>query len=162
MKRETAARLVSLAGGIIALAVMWQAVRFCQGLIGAPILDLFNELWREAKGQQADAQPLFSPLGDLFAMGAHYFGGIAHWVGLGGLVLALTVPCERIVEVGWSQYRAEQREANELARQAAQRQALKDRRRELRRKVLERQEPRKSSFSFGSFLLGLMIGSFFL
>lgn len=162
MKRETAANLVRLAGGIIALAVMWQAVRFCQGLIGAPLLDLFSELWREASGQQADAEPLFSPFGNLFAMGGHYLGGIAHWVGLGGLVLALSLTCERIVEVGWAQYRAEQREDAKLARQAAERQALKDRRRELRRKVIERREPSKSSFSFGSFLLGLMIGSFFL
>ncbi|WP_407215844.1 hypothetical protein [Enterobacter hormaechei] len=66
----------------------------------------------------------------------------------------------RVVAVGWHQFRVEAREAAEAARIAQERQAAKDRRRELRRKVIEAREPRKSSGVF-PFLIGLLLGSFF-
>lgn len=155
MNRKTISNIVGLVGCIASLAVGWQAVRFCQGDIGAPLLDLFNSVWHKPKDVDGS---LFSPLGTL-ALGFYYIGGISHWIALGGLGLYLSETCRRIVEVGWTQYRSEEREASELAQQQAERQALKDRRRELRRKLNEAQQPRKSSsFSFASFLIGLIAG----
>ncbi|WP_175804249.1 hypothetical protein [Burkholderia cenocepacia] len=39
MNREYVAKAIEITGALFGLAIAYQAVRFCQGVIGAPILD---------------------------------------------------------------------------------------------------------------------------
>ncbi|CZZ74151.1 hypothetical protein [Enterobacter hormaechei] len=169
MERTTAAKVINAVSLVAMLAVMWQAVRFVMGDIGNPVAPVFEfviHTMREGAGlpSEAPASVLsggpFRGLLEGFQSLMTWAFGFAIW-----LVAALIVghsgkAAARVVLIGWQQYRAEQREAREAARIAAERQAIKDRRRELRRKVIEAREPRKSS-GFGPFLIGLLLGSFF-
>ncbi|HFQ2053234.1 TPA: hypothetical protein ACPWNY_005916 [Pseudomonas aeruginosa] len=150
--RTTVARTIEFASAIAALAVIWQSFRFAMGDIGnvaAPIFDLLPQ------------SPTDSISGSIHALFRALLG-FACWFVLAGCVVQAGRIISRVVQVGWRQYWAERREAQQKERVAAERQAAKYRRRKLRRKAMELREPRKSSISFGSFLLGLIIGGFFL
>ncbi|HCW2870564.1 TPA: hypothetical protein OXB44_005377 [Escherichia coli] len=163
MKRETAASAVKLAFNAAALCLAWQAVRFCLGDIGNVMVPFFDFI-RYLSGVESTPEPtgfIGAIAGGTTTLVQGLFGFVA-WLMMAAWVVAFGGHAERIVSVGWHQYRAEEREASEAARVAQERQAAKDRRRELRRKVLEAREPRRGSSGFFPFLLGLLIGSLFL
>ncbi|EJG5355168.1 hypothetical protein [Pseudomonas juntendi] len=171
MERATAAKVINGVSLVAMLAVMWQAVRFVMGDIGNPVAPVFEfvvHTMREGAGLPSEA-PASAVWGGPFTGLLEGFQSLMVWA-FGfviWLIAALMVghsgkAAARVVLVGWQQYRAEQREAREAARIAAERQAAKDRRRELRRKVLEAREPRRGSSGILSFVLGALFGSFFL
>lgn len=171
MERTTVAKAVHAASLVAMLTLLWQAVRFAMGDIGNPIAPVFEfvaHTMREGAGlpPEAPAGALaggpFSGLLEGFQVLLLWGLGMAVWGIAAMIVGVLGSAAARVVLVGWQQYRAEQREAREAARIAAERQAAKDRRRELRRKVLEAREPRRGSSGILSFVLGALFGSFFL
>ena len=168
MQRAKIAMAIHAFSVVAMLAVAWQAARFAMGDIGnvaLPMFELFDhglQSMASDSGEHA-SEPVFSPLGDLFDMvraGVIWFAGFMVWLMAAVIVGELGKVAARVAAVGWHQYRTEAREAAEAARIAQERQAAKDRRRELRRKVIEAREPRKSSGVF-PFLIGLLLGSFF-
>lgn len=161
MQRTTAARAVSLVALVISLTAAWQAVRFCQGNIGAPVFDQLYAFIQEATGNTGTAAPDLSRLSYWLGRLYYYLGGILTWLGIAAFVATGGKAAARIVEVGFDQYRAERREAIQEAQRLAEIEAARERRRELRRKRIEMLQPKVPSFSFGSFLLGLSIGMFF-
>lgn len=163
MGRTTAPKVIHVITLVAILAVGWQAVRFMMGDIGNPVAPVF-----EAAGLPSVLPPgelLGGPLSALldgFQSIMVWGFGLAVWGGAALVVSQFGNSAARVVQFGWQQYRAEQREAHEAARIAAKRQAAKDRRRELRRKVLEAREPRRGSSGILPFALGVLFGSFFL
>ncbi|ELH0920364.1 hypothetical protein ROT28_004603 [Salmonella enterica] len=168
MERAKIAMGIHAVSVVAALAVAWQAVRFAMGDIGNVTLPVFELLGHGVQSMASDSAqqssgPGFSPLGDLFDMmraGVVWLAGFMAWLMVAVIVGELGKVAARVAAVGWHQYRTEAREAAEAARIAQERQAAKDRRRDLRRKVIEAREPRKSSGLF-PFLIGLLLGSFF-
>ncbi|HFG3220798.1 TPA: hypothetical protein ACGGJZ_003512 [Escherichia coli] len=168
MQRAKIAMAVHTVSVVAMLAVAWQAVRFAMGDIGNVTLPVFELFDHGVQSMASDSTEHvsgsgFSPFGDLSDMlraGVVWFAGFMVWLMAAVIVGELGKVAARVAAVGWHQYRAEAREAAEAARIAQERQAAKDRRRELRRKVIEAREPRKSS-GFGPFLIGLLLGSFF-
>ncbi len=165
MGRTSAVKFIHASKLLVMLVVGWQAVRFIMGDIGYPVVPLFEFV--SAPSPDATGELPGSPLSSLvdrfqFQSIIAWGLGIAFW---GSAVLVVSQFgnfAARVVQIGWQQYRAEQREAHEAARKAAQRQAAKDRRRELRRKVLEAREPRRGVSGVLPFALGVLFGSFFL
>ena len=148
------------------LAVAWQAIRFAKGDIGnvtLPVFELFDHTMQTMASTSSEQESMswFSPFGELLRAGVVWLAGFMVWLMAAVIVGKLGEVAARVAAVGWQQYRTEAREAAEAARIAQERQAAKDRRRKLRRKVIEAQEPRKSSGVF-PFLMGLLLGSFFL
>lgn len=166
MQRTTAADAVKVVTGIAALAVAWQAIRFCLGDIGnvtTPVFEAVGHAMGTAYGQPETVDH-FNPLASMAELGLgliQWLMGFVVWIFAAVAVVGIGNTIARVLTVGWHQYRIEQREAQEAARIAAERQAAKDRRRELRRKVLEAREPRRGSSGFFSFVVGVMLGAFF-
>lgn len=151
--KKLIAGAMELSGAIACLVVMWQAVRFCKGEIGAPVVDWYF-------GRMADffGGPLYpdSPITWLLT-GIHYVLGVAVWCWIGALVLATMRDGARIYMVGYKQYREEARAAAEKERGRARIEAARERRRELRRRA----SGVKSGLSVTSIVLGVIIGSIF-
>lgn len=171
MSRASAAKTIKATTGVAVLVVIWQAVRFTMGDIAnpaAPIFDFLNNTMRESVGLSSEVSadmltrgPFAGLLGGLEAV-MSWMVGVSVWVFAAVFVGSIGKRAARVVLVGGKQYRAEQREAHEAYRIAAERQAIKDRRRKLRRKALEAREPRRASSGVFPFLLGALFGSFFL
>ncbi|EJS7522898.1 hypothetical protein NWJ54_004527 [Salmonella enterica] len=165
MQRTMAAKAVAVAAGVACLAVWGQAVRFAMGDISNVAMPVF-EFISHALSQGPTVSPSDTPTNPISELIEGYktvllwLAGFGIWIGAGAAIAVLGNNLAGILSLGWRQYRIEQREAREIARIAAERQAAKDRRRELRRKVLEAREPRKSSGAL-PFLMGLLLGSFF-
>lgn len=158
--KEVAAKVIRIAATITGLIVMWQAVRFCQGQITAPGVVLIFTVVSDIVGAPITTADTTNPLqwiAGALKLTFHYLGGIAIWICLGALVLSLGSSLARIVEIGFKQYMAECKDAQEEARRLAKIDADRERRRELRRKRREALQP-KASFGFGSLLLGILIG----
>lgn len=164
MQRTMAAKAVAVAAGVACLAVWGQAIRFAMGDIdnaAMPVIEFISHAM-----PQGPVSPSDSPANPISALLEGYktvllwMAGFGIWIGAGAAIALLGNNVAGIISLGWRQYRIEQHEAAETARIAAERQAAKDRRRELRRKVLEAREPRKPSGIF-PFLIGLLLGSFF-
>ncbi|PMY80290.1 hypothetical protein C1X72_15490 [Pseudomonas sp. FW306-2-2C-D06B] len=171
MERTSAAKLVNAASLVAMLAVGWQAVRFIMGDIGnpiSPVYEFVTQSMREMSGlpPKAPASELSGgPLSWLIGgyQSIMVWGlGLVFWLFSAFIVGELGKAIARVVQVGWQQYRVEQREAQQAARIAAERQAVKDRRRELRRKALQAVEPRRGASGTLLFILGVLVGSFFL
>ncbi|ELO8195543.1 hypothetical protein R0U17_004417 [Salmonella enterica] len=165
MQRTTVAKTINAVSLVAMLAVAWQAVRFAMGDIGnviAPVFELFEQAMRPGIDASASAPELtlFSSVSELATASVKWVFGFVVWLFAAGALMSFGQAAARVATVGWHQYRVEVREAREAARIAHERQTAKARRRELRRKVIEAREPRKSS-GFGPFLIGLLLGSFF-
>nr|AGH89385.1 hypothetical protein [uncultured bacterium] len=168
MQYPKAAKAIHIVSVVAMLAVAWQAIRFAMGDIGnvtLPVFELFDHTMQTmtSNSGEQESRPVFSPfveLSELLRAGAVWVAGFMVWLMAAVIVGKLGEVAARVAAVGWKQYRTEAREAAEAARIAQERQAAKDRRRELRRKVIEAREPRKSSGVF-PFLMGLLLGSFF-
>lgn len=166
MQRTTAADAVKVVTGIAALAVAWQAIRFCLGDIGNVTMPVFEAMRHFMDTTYGQPKPVdhFNPLAYTAELGlglVQWLMGFAVWIVAAAAVAGAGNTLARVLTVGLHRYRIERREAQEAARIAAERQAVKDRRRELRRKVLEAREPRRGSSGFFSFVVGVMLGAFF-
>lgn len=158
-----AAKCIRIVGWIVRLVIMWQAVRFCQGLIGAPGFDQvifeINKVFGRGIGPlpipktETVVELIFAYLNML----AYYMGGISTWFFICAVVSSLFSAIARIVEVGFKPYLAECKEAREDARRLEKIAVARERRQELRRKRIEAQQP-KSSLGFGALLIGIVIG----
>jgi hypothetical protein len=169
MNRERAAKLVTVLGVVAMLGVAWQAVRFAIGDIGNPISPVYKfiALTLHETGElpsvitsspfSTESLTIYWPLSFMI-----WCIGFSVWLVAATIVGHIGQVAARVVLVGWRQYRAEQREDYEAARIAAERQAAKERRRDLRRQVLEAREPRRKSSGILPFVLGTLFGSFFL
>lgn len=162
MDNKTAANAIRIIGVTACLATAWQAVRFCHGNIGAPVVDQVNYVMMEQFGRDASSLPAESGgvltwIVSMLSTGYYYVLGVLVWLLLAALVMNLFGACARIAEVGFDQYSAESKAAAEANRRLAEHNAEIERRRELRRKRREALRP-KSSFSFGAVLLGITIG----
>ncbi|HGO6075402.1 TPA: hypothetical protein ACK3Q6_008060 [Burkholderia cepacia] len=152
-KKRLIASVMESAGAAAGLVVMWQAVRFCKGEIGAPFVDWYFRRLTEFFGGPLDPE---SPITWL-STGIHYLLGVTVWCWLGLLVLAIMRDGARIYMVGYKQYREEARAAAEEERRLARIEAARERRRELRRRA----SGEKSGLSVTSIVLGVIIGSIF-
>lgn len=83
MSKEYVAKAIEITGALFGLVIGYQAVRFCQGVIGAPILDQAIEYigrpFALALDQQLDAR-LFSPMLDPYTNAQHLFASFAGWI----------------------------------------------------------------------------------
>lgn len=166
MDRAIAGKALHVASIAAALTVAWQGVRYIMGDIGnviAPVWEFVAHVLREGAGMPPDAGS-HNPLSELlsgFVFIVKSFAGFAVWLLAAMVVGNLLGDTARVVEIGWDQFRAERREIREAAKIEHDRQMAKDRRRELRRKVLDARKPHSNSSGFFLFLLGLLIGAFF-
>ncbi|EAQ2882453.1 hypothetical protein EGE62_22700 [Salmonella enterica] len=165
MNRKACGKAINVFSSVGGLVVAWQAIRFAMGDIGNVTIPVFEWLANTTQPQgsvtPADATGLLSMTNFMQSI-IWWIMGFSVWLIAATVVSGLGNVAARIATVGWQQYLTEQREAHEAARIAAERQALKDRRRELRRKVLEAREPRRGSSGILPFVLGVLFGSFFL
>lgn len=164
INRAKIAWVISSLACIAAIAVAWQAVRFCQGEIGGPGIDQFIAMLHEFFGEPS---PAANDNGKIIQAGlawlsqaCYYMAGVAVWLSLALFVSCLGASSARIVEVGFTQYIAECKAAEEESRRWAKVEADREHRRELRRKRREELQP-KSSFGFGALFLGFLIGKLF-
>ncbi|MBU9366368.1 hypothetical protein [Burkholderia multivorans] len=154
--RKNISNAINFAAVLAAIAVLWQAVRFCEGKIGMPLplevigINLANNL---ANAAFHDVHAVASP--SFIFTAWHYVIGVALWVMVAAAMLSGAESLARIVEVGWQQYRAEMKlEAEEYARQAKIN-AARERRREFRNRK------KASGLSFGTLIVGIIVGSIF-
>lgn len=107
-RTKTAVAIRWLSNGAT-LVVMWQVVRFCQGNVDAPLIDLLSAM---TFGQP----PSLKTPGDFVVMGSffawcnnvmYYAGGVGFWLFAAVLVKASGWTFARIVEIGFDAYKAE-------------------------------------------------------
>lgn len=118
--RKHIAKAIYVTTWIAAMGVAWQAIRFCQGHIGAIALDqiiaLTNQMWG-AKPEAFSSDVLNSPF--LYLM-SHYFKaiyimcGIGAWIGSAWIVLDTGLSFGRIFDVGFENFKAQRRSANDV------------------------------------------------
>lgn len=157
--RAKTARVINFLGFIATLFVAWQAVRFCQGHIGAPGVDQLTAMLigtAEPPAVADTANGFEWASAGLFRV-YYYLAGIAVWLILGVIVSGLFESTARIVEVGLHQYVAECKEANKESQRWARIQADREHRGDQRRKLVEAQQ-HKSSFGWGALVMGIVIG----
>ncbi|TDA45921.1 hypothetical protein [Burkholderia pyrrocinia] len=176
MNKEYVARAIELAGCLLGLVVAFQAIRFCQGAIGAPILDqvikYVTRPFVAAVEHELDTSLLYTapPSSNVYAAGAtwlwnwvwsgiYYLLGILVWLELGLLVQSCARAAARIYVVGFDQYCDEVRTARAEAEQREKIYAERERRLELQRRRRQAQQPR-SGFSVGTLVAGIIIGTF--
>ncbi len=164
-QRACFALVINLLGMVAGVAIMWQAVRFCQGHVGVPILDQILAWQRDLLaangfGPVHDANPgQLVALTDLAAQAFYYLSGISVWLMFGAVVSFKTQHIARIVEVGYEQYQIEAREALREQRRLEKIDADRVQRRELRQKRREALQPKQ--FSLVGVLYGIALGAFF-
>lgn len=130
---------------VIGLFVMWQAVRFCQGLVP-------NFL--DTVGLSEVDLPPFS-IWNINLYIAYYICGIGAWLVLGTFIMILGDHLARIVAVGYTQYSTEQEASNKENRRLNEIEYRRAKRRELKRKL------REKDITASGVILGVIIGSFF-
>lgn len=106
--RKMTAWIVSVVTPILSLIVLWQAFRFCQGEIGAPIVDQINALMQSYAGNtDINENPVIYFIG----RGYYFAVGIMVWCMFACMVFAFGSAMARIIEVGYKQYRMECKDA---------------------------------------------------
>ncbi|KWF37426.1 hypothetical protein WT56_34365 [Burkholderia pseudomultivorans] len=153
--RKFAGVIAHVAGLAGTLTLLWQAVRFCKGEVGTPIVDQFltfaDRLFPAVpNGDPSTVLVVFGMLGNVF----YYLFGIAAWVILAALASRGSEAIARIVAVGFRQYFAEVAAA--WARDARRARIMSERERRLERRRL-RDEPR-SGGAFSAAALGTLFG----
>ncbi|KVL70315.1 hypothetical protein [Burkholderia ubonensis] len=177
MNKEYVAKVITFVGWLLGLVVAYQAVRFCQGSIGAPILDQVIQYYLRPFAVAIDQQlgtKFFSQLAypitsstslsawvpGWIQKGVYYLLGIFVWLHLGLFVQSCARAAACIYVVGFAQYCDEVRAARAEAERQHQIYVERERRRELRRKQLEAKQPR-SGFSVTTLVAGIVLGMFF-
>ncbi|EML1601341.1 MULTISPECIES: hypothetical protein [Burkholderia] len=156
--RRVGAAAIHVAGAVSGLTLMWHAVRFCRGEVGAPIVDQVRAMIERG----APDWPIAPSLRGLIVIDwvsqlYYYLLGVVAWISLGALALLISQAVSRIVLVGFKQFLDEEKAAREEDARIAKIEAARARRRELRRKLTE---PKSSIGS--AILIGTLIGFFFL
>lgn len=168
MYKKHLAKAIEIAGVVLGLVVAYQAIRFCQGAIGAPILDqitpYYDVPFATEYVQVVGVSNIVTTTLGWISKGFYSLAGITIWMMLGSLVCSSAKAVARIVLVGFSQYCDEVRAARaeaEIARVEAEDQArladAREQRREQRRKLREAEQP-KSGFSFTTLVTGVILG----
>lgn len=159
--RKMLARTIGIVGLLAAMVAMWQSVRFCQGEIWSPLVLAGNYFSAQFVGGEwlapntGDATGLMW-LGRAYCVALYYLFGVAGWMMVAVLVQGAFRTAERIVDVGYAQYRQECAAAQEEDARLAKINASRERRREARR----RRDAAKGS-GVGAFIVGLVVGSIF-
>jgi len=177
MSKEYVAKAIEITGALFGLVIAYQAVRFCQGVIGAPILDqaieyigrpfalaldhqLDTRLFSPMLDPYTNAQHLFASFAGWIQKGVYYLLGIFVWLELGLFLQSCARAAGRIYMVGFNQYCDEVRAARAEAERERRIYEARERRRELRRKQREAAKP-KSGFNVATPVTGIIIGTFF-
>lgn len=103
MERTTAAKAIRVVSIVAMIVVGWQAVRFIMGDVGnlvVPVSELGMKII-EAAGLSSE------PLDNWYQSYMLWCCGIAAWVVAALIVGGLGKIAERVVLVGWKQFRAE-------------------------------------------------------
>ncbi|MDK0996904.1 hypothetical protein ACO2TQ_35745 [Burkholderia sp. OKR4-1] len=152
--RRYVAAAVHVTGCAVALTLLWQAVRFCKGRVGAPLVDqaiaiadlLFPSL---PNGDPSPVAPVLGWLGQAF----YYLYGVAAWVMIAFLASRCLYVIARVIAVGLQQYCAEVAAARAEDARRERVTSARSRRLELRKR---RDEPRT-----GGALSAAAIGTLF-
>lgn len=143
MDRRSLERPLTVVTGIVSLSIMWQAVRFCQGLAPVPWLDA-------PKAMQSPLELIFLPF--------YYLSGIGFWMAMGVLAAMVGKVLARAVAVGVQQTSADIKAAFAEEARLAQIESNRETRRELRRKL---SRERTGGSGTGAFILGTIVGAIF-
>jgi hypothetical protein len=147
------AGFIRLASCLLGVAIAWQAVRFCLGEVGNPLVDVMRAVFGASFTESRDGTAeifRWTPTFDLLL-------GIATWLAAAVLVMALGCMLARTLEVGWRQVLIEEREYRAEVRRIAKIEPSRERKLELRRKLAS---TKKSGFGLGALLIGIVIGRF--
>lgn len=116
--RKNIAKAIYFTTWVGTITVLWQAVRFCQGHVGAIALDQIIALTNQILGADPEAvssEVVSSPLQMAmvpYFKAIYFFGGIGAWFGSAGIVLISGLSFGQIIEVGFEKFKAERRSAN--------------------------------------------------
>lgn len=148
--RFAAARMLNLVTFVTVLVILWQIVRFCQGKIGAPGIDLVLTGYSQVLTEWFPAKPS-NPLHGLSEWCwrvMHYVFGIAIWMFIAISCARCGAMFARITEVGYSKFCAEWKAEEAKARRLAAIERVRVRRRgSLRGKDLSRQQEQEECIS---------------
>ena len=106
--RTLAGKVIYLAACSASIALLWQGVRFCQGHVGAPVVDqviaLTDSIWVAAPESSSSAFQ--------FVMGyqfkaLYFIAGVASWAGMAVAVYAVGKSFGRIIGVGFKKSKTE-------------------------------------------------------
>jgi hypothetical protein len=123
--RRFVGKAIRLLFFVIALAVGWQAVRFCQGKIGAPVLDwamaamdrlLATDGLQKTTAGVSHWDGFFSALWAFF----YYVTGFVMWLAFAPLVYFIGATIARTYEVGFKQCMTEIEDAQSRSDRQAQ------------------------------------------
>ncbi len=111
--RKHVAKAIYFTTWAVAITVLWQAVRFCQGHVGAIVLDeiiaLTNQMWgadQEAVSTEVVSSSLHMAMIPYF-QAIYFIGGIGAWCGSAGIVLISGLSFGQIIEFGFEKFKAE-------------------------------------------------------
>lgn len=160
MKTRNFASVTVLVAGIAGtLTLLWRAVRFCKGEVGAPLVDqaiavanLLVKLLYPAisNGDPPPGEIMFDLIGQAF----YYLFGIAAWLLIAAIALRSSIAIARIVAVGFRQYCAEVSAARAEDARRARITSARKRRLELRK---QREEP-QSGGALSAAAIGTLFG----
>lgn len=162
MNRQIAGTVIRWIATAAALATAWQAVRFIEGDMSAPFLDL---LFDGLGGSSAPAQvDVASQVFGWYVKGLHYVVGVGLWLWAAYFVSAFGKFAARIVEVGFAQACAEAQESSAERLRISRIELARDRRRQLRHERVHQAEgvDRSSTVEGAStaVALGILLGIF--
>lgn len=88
---------------LAAIAAFWQAVRFIQGDVGAPVFDqliaLANQIWG---AENEDASTTLQMFSGYYFKAVYLIGGICTWFGVAAFALVAGQSLGRWIEVGFT------------------------------------------------------------
>lgn len=161
--RKMLARGIGVVGLVAALMATWQSVRFCQGEIWSPLVLAGNYVSTQLGGGEwlspntGDATGLLW-MGRAYGVVLYYLFGVGGWAMVAALVLVASGDLERIVRVGYAQYRQDCATAQEEYARLEKVEANRQKRRELRRKL---RAEKSGEDTVGALIIGAIIGAFF-
>lgn len=113
MRRATAAKALRVASIVAMIAIGWQAIRFIMGDVGNPVVPV-SEFVIKIIGEASGLPP--EALRNWYLSYMVWGFGIAAWVSAALSTGTVGKVAARVVLVGWKQYRAENRGADNLTR----------------------------------------------
>jgi hypothetical protein len=159
------ARLIYFVSAMAFLVGIVQAVRFGIGHTGAPGVDeLFAGLNATFGAPHPDEA--IGPAQGMVAFAAwvqkcfHILAGVLLWLFLGDVARGAAWTLGRIVEVGFTQYREDVKQAMREAAIERDRDQRREAQREARRREEDANRP-KSGFSMTTLVIGIFIGTMF-
>jgi len=109
--RKHIAKAICFTTWVWAIAVLWQAIRFWQGHVGAIALDqiiaLTNQMWgadQEAVSSETVSVALHMAMIPYFKA-IYFIGGIGAWFGSAGIVLISGLSFGKSIEFGFEKFK---------------------------------------------------------